>query len=684
MIKKVSTVLLSLSLAVPSLALAEDDAVEYHGAIELGLLGTDVSSHNSAKFNEYRDTDNGLFGSARFDVLKDANFLKMDVVNPGRDDQSIDVQGGKYGLFKYNLYFDEMPHNYSYNALSPFQGLGSNHLTLPADPSLTRSTADWSPFGYSVEHKKYGGQVEVALHGPYFLNFGVERRQQDGVRPYSITGASITSEVPLPISYTTDNLNVKTGYLGKNITASVSGYLSSFSNDYEYLKWDNLKTGTSASTVTVPDNNMGKLAGDFSWRGLPLKSTLAVNASYTNMSDSFSANEVNVNQSTMGTNFSNLNRTTFDGKIDYTTFSVALASQPLPKLDSRIYYRYLDRENDSSQISYGTTTNALELLSYDRNTAGIELGYRLPQRTKLTLGYDYESIDRSTPLPVPATGSAATYRYENPSTTTDNTFSAKVKNSSFDWLTTTLKYKHLERHSDYNSGHDPYVNQSDLIRLDAADKSTDEVKLGFDFLPFDRLDFGVDFTYQKNNYDYDPGARSSDERENVYFDITWRPWKKVSLNTFVGFEYTQTDANRITASGQKSPAYVQVLDENFWTYGIALNLPEVINRVSFKISWQYQKSDGSVKFDNSLTNTNYVNINNSDDYTKQTLDAKAIYAFDDKWSMTVGYLYERFDCGDIAFANYQYIFSTTDLYSGLYYGQNYNAHVGYVVLAYKF
>ena len=679
MIKKVCAVLLPLSFVVPTLASAADDDADavYHGSIELGLMSADVNSRNGAKFGEYKDMSNGLFGNIQFSAVKDSYFMQLDAANPGRDDQSVDFRGGAYGLFRYDLYYDELPHNYS-DGISPYGGIGGYKLTAPT------ASSPWTPFEYSVQHKKYGGEVELFPGGPYFLNFGVERRQQEGLRPYSISGA----ELPMPISYTTDNLNVKGGYLGKTITASVNGYLSSFNNDYQYM------TLGSTLATAAPDNDMGKIGGDFSWRALPLKSTLGLSASYSHLSDSYSLTDLGITSPPAG-----LNRTTFDGKVDYTTFSASLVSQPLPKLDSRVYYRYVNRDDNSSQIytNLNTANNYLEMLSYDRNAAGIELGYRLPQRTKLSVGYDYEGIDRSTPLDrtagtsnAPSASYGNTPRYENPSSTTDNSFFAKVKNSSFDWLTSTLQYKHLERSSDYLSGQNPYVNLTNVVRLDAADKSTDEVKLGFDFMPFDRLDLGIDFTYQKNDYDYNPGSRDSDDRGKVYFDATWRPWKKVVLNTFVGYEHSRTDDNYRTTltAAQILPNYVQTLGEDFWTYGISLDLPDIINRLSFKITWQYEDSNGSMKYDRPVAGANLLsNTDNADDYNKQTLNAKATYAFDDHLSVSLGYLYERFNSDDVGFANYansQWGQWTSTSLSGLYYGQDYVAHVGYASIAYKF
>jgi len=684
MIKKISTTLLVLSLVAPAVAVAEGDEFDVWGFVEGGVQGVDISSNNSAKFVEYRDIDDGFIGTLQLDALKDTYFFQMDAVNPGLDDQAIDVKGGSYGSFKYNLYYDEMPHNYSFNAKSFYQGLGTNRLVLPDDPELLTTTDNWTIFDYAVQHKKYGGELGFSLRSPFYVSAGVERREQEGTRPFSVRE---NIEVPLPVSYETDNLNLKTGYLGENISVALTGYVSSFENDNKFLLWDNL-AGDPQNAVLDPDNDFSKLAADFSWRHLPLKSTLAVAGSYANLSNSFSTNDVNFDAATLPAG-GVLNRTTFEGDIDYLTFSTAVVSMPLEKLDSKLYYNFVEKDNDSSRISYNLEEgdNFKELLSYDKHTAGIDLGYRLPHRTKAYAGYEYENIERSTPLPAfaenPTPPEVEVYRYDNPESTTNNTLYAKLKNNSLDWLTAQLKYKHLERDSDYTGIYDPY-NNFGVIRFDAANKSMDEVKLGFEVHPLDRLDVGLDLTYQINDYDNNRETITDDERKNVYLDVAWRAYKKATISAFVGFEFTDTEANRITEL-QDDTVYAHLVDDNFWTYGLALHVPDVVDKLSLKFSWQYQKSDGSIKFDNSLGVIGpLVNIDESDDYVKKTFEAKAIYAFDPKLSLTVGYLFEQFDYSDIAFANYQFILPTGDFYSGAYFDQNYRANVGYVLLAYKF
>lgn len=116
---------------------------------------------------------------------------------------------------------------------------------------------------------------------------------------------------------------------------------------------------------------------------------LAVSGSFAHLT-----NDVNLTDIALSVaDFPNLNRTKFNGDIDYTNASIALTSQPLVKLDSKIYYRYTNKDNNSSVITFGDpadpSTNADLLMSYQQDDAGVDLSYRLPYKTKAEVGYEY-------------------------------------------------------------------------------------------------------------------------------------------------------------------------------------------------------------------------------------------------------------------------------------------------------
>ena len=166
--------------------------------------------------------------------------------------------------------------------------------------------------------------------------------------------------------------------------------------------------------------------------------------------------------------------------------------------------------------------------------------------------------------------------------------------------------------------------------------------------------------------------------------------KATTLSGFIGFEKVDTDANRLGIASDEAtyPDFTQTLNDSFWTYGLAANV-KATDKLAFNLAWQYQKSDGQINFDNAF----FTDVTNSDDYTKQTLEAKATYAIDPKLKMTVGYIYEKLNAADISYNNYQYILDGTSgmppvgtmyYYSGLYANPNYEANIGYVTLSYGF
>lgn len=676
MIKKIYSAVVLLTLVAPVAALATEEAAEVHGLVDLGVRGEHNNANDSSKFKEFRGMNDGVFGQIQLDAIKSDYNFQFDAEKSSDDDQSFQLKGGQYGNFKYKFNYDQFTHNYGFGAATPAAGLGSSYILFPAMATVAATpVSQWNHFDYSVDHKTYGGELEVSLRSPFYVRAGVERQEQSGFRPYSFARPA---EFPQLISNRTDTMSLKAGYLSEAITASLTGSLSSFNNDFLSMHYETTGTaivpGTQVDRTAVfaPDNENNRLGADLTWRDLPLASVLAVGGSYTHQTSNYAASDVGVTAATWSaaTGFSTLNRTTFDGVIDTTSASISLASNPLDKLDSKIYYRYLNKDNSSSVISYnsGATSNGGELSSYKKNDVGLDLSYRLPEKTKLEGGLERLTMDRSVPeepFGIPA------------NKTKDTTEYIGLKNSSLDWLTAKIRYKHMKRNTD----------ELETPIFSYLDQAVNEWKLGFDFYPADTFDIGLSFAYKKINYDENIQTIQNDKRTNTYLDATWRASKMLTLAGFVGYETTKNDAHRIANSTTTNNAYstttpyVMSNDDNFWTYGLSANVAAT-EKLTFNLAWQYQKSDGQVDF----SNPNFPSTNAVDDYTKNTLEAKAIYAIDPRLKMTLGYMYEKYKYEDANYANYLYqpVATQTYYYSGLNADPNYQANIGYLMVSYGF
>src|SRR6185503_8930219 len=94
------------------------DAVEWSGSASIGARHVDSDARDPSKLNEYRDLEDGTAGILGFELR-------------GRDDQYLDLKGGRYNTYKYRLYGDELRHNFGAGpgALSPYSGIGGPNLT---------------------------------------------------------------------------------------------------------------------------------------------------------------------------------------------------------------------------------------------------------------------------------------------------------------------------------------------------------------------------------------------------------------------------------------------------------------------------------------------------------------------------------------------------------------------------
>jgi hypothetical protein len=143
--------LTALAAAIPS-ALAQMAAPTTSGYVGIGGIYTsNESSLNPFKLEEYRDLRDGVIGTV--DLRMDAQdwWSRLFGENLGRDDQFIELKGGKYGVFKYSVYNDKIVHNLTFNAITPFTGVGSNTLTFPGNAPPSTNTATWNQFEYGVE-----------------------------------------------------------------------------------------------------------------------------------------------------------------------------------------------------------------------------------------------------------------------------------------------------------------------------------------------------------------------------------------------------------------------------------------------------------------------------------------------------------------------------------------------------
>jgi MtrB/PioB family decaheme-associated outer membrane protein len=665
----------AIGLFIASQALAEEQTLA--GEVSIKGMLTDVNG-NRAKFNEYRDLQDGAYGHVKLLYDTDAWWLKGDAADFGYDTQRYDLQGGLWGAFKADLFYREIPHNITFGA--------SNPQTFPAS------------FDYSTLRRQTGGSFSLDVIKPFFFNVSATSELRKGNKPSGTSLDSVNTtamEIPGLIDYRTNIVKADFGYSQKPFFADLYFMYSDFDSKNNVQDFFN-QTSAATEQLTLPPDNKYYKVGFKGAVKLPYNSKLNVNGGWSETTST--ADLQNTDQLLLAAlSPSNL---TFRGKVDTTNLDVVLVSNPVTWLDGKIFYKYYDRDNKSDVITQ--TESAIfnftnKLFDYQKNEFGGELGFRLPMKFYLSTGYVHTLTNR--PLDTLAD-------------TTDDTYTIDLRWKGLDFMTVRTGYERLVRNADF---HTPvavgvaFINPSIPVagarNFDLADKTRDTIKLSVDLYPTDYLSIGVGYKHKETNYKQLLYGLKSDRSDEVFTNADLTVGRYAQL--FGYFDYQQTRRNMDQCDGSFGPCVGTSADipltwnlkekETYYDFGLGTNIFLMPKKLTMRLQYDYSKNNGNQDLTLGSTlfgagsalpataNQNNIDVPNWDDYTKQTLMAKFIYDVTKHISFAIGYAYEKFKYSDAQLNGYQLIPTDGGAFlTGAYANQSYNANIYFATLTYKF
>ncbi len=686
---------------------------------------------DKAKFNEFRDLkDSTAIGIADVRGGNSRYFVNFYGENFFLKDQFLDLQGGRYGDFKYQLYNDRMPHAYSWGALTPMNGAGSSLQTAPSptwDPNTPANAVNnpnrWNSVDVGFKRNTYGGNFEYSGNTPWYGRFEAQEYSTKGTRqnsyPFTNSSGNGWIDLAVPVDYRTRTLALEGGYKVKQGFIALNATLSNFYNDQEALSFQNPKWGNGLQTVPLPpDNEMLKWTLNGALRQLPLNSTLSGRWSYNTLKNSFNVQSVALNAGTVGGTNPGFSTTTpsssvFNGKKTTNTGGLSWVANPLHGFDTKVFYNWYDRDNKSTPIAYaagvgGTAIGALaapDLFQYKNNNWGFDLGYRFNPANKLQGGYDDKRVSRTDSTAAPF----------SPGKTHDQKLWLEYVNNSLDVLTGKLRYERLDRESKnyapaaYTST--TVTNVARMQIMDTANFNQDRIRLILDSTPMPLFDIGFQAIYKKTSYDNQYGGIQSDRRDEYTFNLSYGDAQKFRVSAFVDYETIKAkDVTYETGSSARAPWIAgwtpSGTDFQVWTtqkqtnkmFGIGADWP-AMNKLVLNASYIWLKTGGGVDFSHNAPVTTGAAFYNgtlpgfvTDNTTKQSLVFKGRYDMDKKWAFTGGYAYERYKYDDDQmngyFGRYPYymVLSSTNtaIMNGVWTNPSYKSHVLWFTANYKF
>jgi MtrB/PioB family decaheme-associated outer membrane protein len=731
------------SLFVPGLVQGQDQPQkEVSGSVSLGVRQVGISANDPSKFNEYRDlpSDTSLFGGFELRRRGDNDYLNAYGENIGREDQYLDLNGGRYGTFKYRLFSDQLRHNFGSGpgARTPFTGAGTDTLTFPGT-TPNQNPATWNTFDHSYQRHNFGGFVELQATSPWYFRVDANEVKRDGINV--LAGAKGTSpgngfmDLPTPIDYTAQNLSGEVGFSNKTSHFAVNLLRSTFDNGHDVLHWKNDLMGPSGAildtTVLPPSNQLTRLGINGNVRGLAMDSTLAGRYTYTTLT-----NDVTMQQTMLDMNRPptttpatpatvNLNDATnpsspnFHGDHRRTTLGLSLASRPTRNLDTRLFSNYDKLQNNSTDVTFnpgagtgpgsglraGSTDPRVncanvagvlcepEMFHYTKKNFGLEAGYRLAREHKLLGGIDTTHTDRE--------------RADFPRTR-ENRFFGEYKAGLSDTLSGRIKYQYLTRRSDFEANESVLAaNPIDLYvrRFDLANANQHLVKLVLDQNLANQVDLGFEMILKQNKYPDTPLGRTKDNRQEFYGSVGWGDPNALRLLVFGDIEYVtydsnhRNDSNNVTgtnpalanpASGNTTTLYNWSArnKDTSWQIGVGADW-KPRERLKLKSSVLYTETNGRADFAVQPGGAPgpFLPITNFDNTRRVSLVLRGVYDVSKQVEVTGGYSYEHYRYSDIGYDNTRYIAGTgtsAAYTTGQFAFQPYSANILFAMAKYKF
>ena len=689
----------SLCLIASGGALAAGAGVEglgwvVGGSIDVGGMYS-FGENQSAKYNEYRDMDNGFLGelSLRGEMKDAPYYFDFEMKNPTRTDQWYEGAFGRFGMFRLEMGYNETPHVLSNSAGTIYQQ-SDGIFTLP--PSLRGNIAaifTGPPAPTSAAGRAAISSTINGLLRPVDLGFntgvgGVALQytpldslrfdlaylniRKEGTRPMGGQMSGSTSgpvnELAIPINNSTNEVKFGAEYARVNWGLQFGYTGSFFDNQYTGYTWDNPNVATSTATANATDRIAAapdNFANTFSLTGtaaLPLRTRVNGNFSYTMLRQNQSFEYSTQNPNLVRTNRDDAGKTSADAQANLVSGNILVTSRPLNSLTATARYRYFEYQNDmpfhsfTNNVYDGGGTSAVSASSlneaYTRQTAGIDLTWRPISALSLKGGYEYQHYYR------------VNYDDQNFSNRENiGRFSADV--TPVDWFLGRLTYTYGDR-TISNYTFDPTTMLPQSIKYMYAPRTRNRVDALLQFTPHETVSTSFSAAYAIDDYRDNLFGVTKDDYWNAGVNVDWSPLPWLTLSADYTYEqYNYDMASRYLPGGAfpgiSANNWNSTSKDEFQNFGVHATV--VLIPKKFDIDLGYTVALGYTTFNNSNPNFDNTNPNpalrtanpqaiaygwNKVENVMQTVRVIAKYRVTEKLSLRSGFAYERYNEKDWA------------------------------------
>ena len=367
--------------------------------VEAGAIVSGGDTDN-AKFREYRDLDAGAYLNSfavSFEKPDTARFIHASGAAIGRDDQFLQVDGGRWNAWRIRGFLTGTPHVFTSTYRSLWTGIGTDTLrlasltpggTIDAATTQTAIQAVLAETPYSdlgLTRTRTGARFDLRLPRSTTFFASVANEQRTGSRPFGLVfgggGGGGNTEPPESIDASTTDFSTGMSFGRGDTLLNLAGTVSLFRNDIDTLTIENplfvnlnTITGILPTSVTSarydlhPNNTYQNVRAELARRwpslaGSRLTGVVSV-ARYRQNDDlipwtasSLTGGVINgVPATDVWNTTAALTKTTADATIDTLLVDVGWSLTPVRSLDLRAKLRVFDTDNDTTFVACNPLT----------------------------------------------------------------------------------------------------------------------------------------------------------------------------------------------------------------------------------------------------------------------------------------------------------------------------------------
>jgi MtrB/PioB family decaheme-associated outer membrane protein len=568
-----------------------------YNEIELGIGYVSDDAYKFGRYNGLQTQGPFLLGNIDTEEFdEDGHFWNIHGSNLGLESRYLRLEGGLQGSYKLFLEYDELP-NYKNNTVkTPFLGIGSDSLTLPAGFDInTNLNTSLNNFELKTKRERINtGVIFIPKqHWQFDINFSHENKKGVDASGAAIAnGASqvvgnvTTSLLAEPIDYETDLVNATLHYIGDDGQLDLTYHASFFNNSYSSLSWqDPFNPTTAAGSMSLaPDNEFHQLSLNGGYT-LPYHSRLTGLISTGRMTQNQDFQPYTINTAVTTTT---LPRNSLDGEIWLTTAQLKLSSHPVNKLRLNAKLRYNERDNKTPIDSYNyivldshnSNNNPVQNrpYSYKNSRFDLDANYRFNAITSLRGGYNYNEMKRD-------------YTNAEREKTQENTVFAKWKIKPHTTVDLDL---FAEAGSRSGSEYNPQPNQNPAMRkYNLADRDRTKVGASIDYMATEKLFLSARADYNKDDYTHTTIGLTEATQPVVTINFSYQPRHNISTYGYYTYENIQSSQNGFDMS-PFADGWQADFDDTIDTAGIGAKLTDLA-RWAIGADIVYSQSIGTIE-----------------------------------------------------------------------------------------